>query len=121
MTRHPLRVRIYRTLLVTSAAAMTLLFAVSMFFAVGQAVDLARRDACHLGLEFEVQSTRTLETDWFPPSATCEYVVLSNTSVRRETRWIVYFPLVPASIAAGLIFGLAARRHTHRSTIGRMP
>ena len=102
-----------RVVLWLSAVASLLVLTVTLVFAVDAAGDLARKDACHLGLEFEVTFARTLDTSWFPPTATCEYTVLGRREVERETRWRIYFPLIPL---VGFVASVAALATTRRST-----
>lgn len=92
--------------------ASLLVLAVSLILAIDDAGDIAENDACHLGMEFEVESVRTLDTSWFPPTATCEYTLLGRQEVERETRWGVYFPVVPLT---GLAMSLLGLRAVHRS------
>jgi hypothetical protein len=87
-----------------------LVLVVSLVFAVDAGADLARKDACHLGMEFEVESVRTIRTSWLPPSATCEYVVLGRIETAKESRWRIYFPLVPAAALAAAVWTMRKRR-----------
>jgi hypothetical protein len=84
----------------------TLLLALSLVFAVDTAHDMATGQACHLGMEFEVDSVTTKRTSWFPPSATCVYRMSGNLGVEtaREGRWMLYAPVAPGGVLAVILW-----------------
>ena len=99
----------------TATVLAVLTLGVSLVVAVAVGRELARKDACHAPLEFEVESAETVRTAWFPPSATCEYRVLGRPVTRTEPRWEVYSPVVPTLALAASLSGLVTLRRRRRA------
>ena len=63
-------------------------------------------------LDFDNDSVRTLQVEWWPPRVQCEYgySASGDSEVVWESRWFIYLPflLVPGAIAATV----GAIRHT---------
>lgn len=97
------QVNLARWLLLPCIAVVLLLAGYSAVVAVDTALQIADRDACHLGMQFEVESATTIDTRWFPPSAICRYVTLGTPEIVTESRWRLYSPLLIFPLLGALV------------------